>query len=124
MAQILRLRGFRVIETGDGASALAAWRDGDVCALITDLDMPGLQGRDLIGAVRGEEGQAGQAAGAAPRTWVVVCSGHPLPAGSEPGRIVPGCDAYLLKPVDMDHLARTLAEGGVRPALTAAAVDA
>ncbi|MBL8347633.1 MAG: transporter substrate-binding domain-containing protein [Rubrivivax sp.] len=115
-AQILRLRGYRVVETGDGASALAAWRDGGVRALITDLDMPGLQGRELIEALRAEEEDANPAA---PRTWVVVCSGHPLPADAEPGRIVPGCDAYLLKPVDMDRLARTLAEGGVRPASAA-----
>ncbi|MBI5721829.1 MAG: transporter substrate-binding domain-containing protein [Burkholderiales bacterium] len=120
-AQILRLRGYRVVETADGASALAAWRDGDVRALITDLDMPGLQGRELIRVLRAEEARA---AGAAPRTWVVVCSGHPLPAEGDAASFVPGCDAYLLKPVDMDCLARTLAEGGVRPASTPAAATA
>jgi len=128
-AQILRVRGFRVVEAGDGASALAACRDGDVRALVTDLEMPGLSGRELVRAVRAAEADVArqvQAEGglAAPRTWVVVCSGHPLPAGERADQVVPGCDAYLLKPVDMERLVLSLSEGGVLSSGAAAALAA
>ena len=106
-AQMLRLRGYRVSEAGDGVAALAAWREGHVSALVTDLDMPGMPGRELIRALRDAE------IGGAHRTAVVVCSGSPVPARS-PHEEALLHDAYLLKPVQLDTLVSTLRELGVR----------
>jgi signal transduction histidine kinase/ActR/RegA family two-component response regulator len=52
-ARILRNAGFRVLEAGDGRSALALWRAhaGEVGVLIADVRMPQLRGDDLAAAV-------------------------------------------------------------------------
>lgn len=114
VVQMLKLRGFDVVDTGDGAEALRLWRQAPMAALITDLDMPGLRGQDLIGAIRAAE--ATEAGSDRRRTVVVVCSGNPVPAApsTDPAEQAPtGHDAYLLKPVQIDTLAGTLAQLGV-----------
>jgi two-component system, NarL family, sensor histidine kinase EvgS len=110
-AQILRLRGYQVIEAADGPSAVAHCRDHEVRALITDLDMPGLSGLDVIRQVRAHEATVTAQGGdpERPRLAVVVCSGSPVPDAAEP----PLHDAYLLKPVQIETLSRTLESLGV-----------
>ncbi|MFD2645399.1 transporter substrate-binding domain-containing protein [Pseudomonas japonica] len=51
----LVLLGHRVSQAGDGAAALQLWRDGDFDVLITDCNMPGMDGHELTRAVRTEE---------------------------------------------------------------------
>jgi sigma-B regulation protein RsbU (phosphoserine phosphatase) len=101
-AQMLRLRGYQTIEATDGASALATWRRGGVQALITDLDMPGMQGHELIRTLRDEEGTA--------HTRIIVCSGSPVPARQQPVLH----DAYLLKPLNIETLVGALQDLGLR----------
>jgi CheY-like chemotaxis protein len=48
LAQILTDRGLRCESVLDGGEALARLRDGGVCVLVTDLDMPNLDGRALL----------------------------------------------------------------------------
>lgn len=105
VAHMLRLRGFEVHEADDGAAALQAWRASDAAALVTDDNMPGMSGHDLIRALREAERERGGRP-----TCVVMCSGNPVPASSATPRLH---DAYLLKPVQVDSLVRTLAEFGV-----------
>jgi CheY-like chemotaxis protein len=52
-ARILRNAGFRVLEAGDGRSALALWRahSGEIDVLVADVRMPQLRGDDLAAAV-------------------------------------------------------------------------
>lgn len=109
-AQMLRLRGFEVIEVEGGEAALAACQREQVGALLTDLDMPGMGGRDLVARLR--EAEVGQAE----RTVVVVCSGSPISEqGDFPGGVPPAYDAYLLKPLAMDSLLQVLRSHGVKP---------
>jgi two-component system sensor histidine kinase EvgS len=110
-AQILRLRGYQVVEAADGASAVASCREGQVRALITDLDMPGLSGLEVIRQVREHEAAMTEAGAdpERPRIAVVVCSGSPAPPAVDP----PVHDAYLLKPVQIDTLGRALETLGV-----------
>jgi CheY-like chemotaxis protein len=55
-ARILRNAGFRVLEAGDGRSALSLWRahSAEVDVLVADVRMPQLRGDDLAAAVLGE----------------------------------------------------------------------
>jgi two-component system, NarL family, sensor histidine kinase EvgS len=105
-AQMLRLRGFRVVEAPDGNTALACCEEGGVAALVTDLDMPGMPGRELIRRLREAE------QGGAPRTAVIVCSGSPVPPQNLREQALLH-DAYLLKPVQLETLVTTLGELGV-----------
>lgn len=102
--QILRQRGFAVLEAPDVASALSLWSGGSVAAVVTDLHLPEVSGHELIRAVRERE------AAHARRTVIIVCSGEePLAAG----RTRSDHDAYLQKPVQAGLLVRALAERGV-----------
>ena len=101
MAEMLRRQGYTVEETGEASAALARWRQGGLACLITDLEMPGLSGRELIRLLRDEEAQRGG------HIAVVVCSGSPVLAEGA------AHDAYLIKPVDMRALTQTLVRLGV-----------
>jgi nitrogen-specific signal transduction histidine kinase/ActR/RegA family two-component response regulator len=55
-ARIMRNAGYRVLEAGDGRSALALWRAhaAEVDVLVADVRMPQLRGDDLAAAVLAE----------------------------------------------------------------------
>jgi len=107
MSHMLRTRGYQVSEAGDATEALAAFRRGDVNALITDLSLPGMSGQELIHAIRDAEGEH------ASRTPVIVCSGSP--ASEQPYAVLERnlYDAYLLKPVQIEALVGALERLGV-----------
>jgi two-component system, NarL family, sensor histidine kinase EvgS len=107
MAQILRLRGYKTLEAGDGASALAHWRDHGAHALVTDLNMPGMQGTELIHQLRAAQSVSPGAA----RLVAIICSGNPVAEADLPGL---DFDAFLLKPLNMDLLVETLRNHGLR----------
>ncbi|TFH81701.1 ATP-binding protein [Pseudomonas kribbensis] len=52
--------GHRVVDIGSGEQALALWRGQTFDALITDINLPGLNGYDLARAIREEETAAGR----------------------------------------------------------------
>ncbi len=109
MGQMLRAHGHRVIECRSGREALAVWRAGGVCAIVTDLQMgdaDDMDGMSLVVRVR-QDMQAR-------RIPLILCSGNPVPV-QEPGDEAPAYDAWLTKPVQMSVLIQTLAELGVRP---------
>ncbi len=108
MSLMLRRRGFETQDTTRASQALSLWRQGRVRALVTDLDLPGMGGLDLIRTVRAEEQQRST------RTPVIVCSGSPVPAADEVSERVL-YDAYLVKPVNVATLADTLNRLGVVP---------
>jgi two-component system, NarL family, sensor histidine kinase EvgS len=109
MTQMLRLSGYEAHDTASASDALQRWRDGGVGALVSDLDLPGMSGIELIRALRAEEGA--REAGA--RTAVIVCSGSPVPA-ADGSAVQLLYDAYLVKPVQVRTLTDTLQRLGVR----------
>jgi two-component system sensor histidine kinase EvgS len=55
LSQQLARLGCEVVATSHGAEAVAAWRAGSFALLITDLQMPHLDGYDLARLIRSEE---------------------------------------------------------------------
>ncbi len=51
----LALLGFSADVAGDGRQALELWRSGNYAMLLSDLQMPGMDGYDLIEAIRTQE---------------------------------------------------------------------
>jgi CheY-like chemotaxis protein len=80
--------GFEVTHTADPAEALRLAAGGHWDLLLTDLDMPGMTGLELLGALR-------QVAPALP---VVVVTAH------APGALPGDVDEYLEKPLRVDEL--------------------
>ena len=77
----------------DGGHALAALRATEFDLVILDLGLPGMDGLDVLRALRG-------AGGATP---VLVLTAHDAPAQRVTG-LDAGADDYLTKPFDVDEL--------------------
>ncbi len=99
LCTVLQAAGYRVLQAGNGKEALdkATAHDGPIHALVTDLVMPGMSGRELARKVRELR----------PDTRVLFVSGY---AGDELGdRVEPG-EALLLKPFNPQELTRRIDE--------------
>ena len=81
--------GFEVVEAGDGAAALRLLRRRLVDLIITDINMPGMDGYRLIEAVREGLGDAS--------TPILVLSSEDSPAKAERAHAA-GASAWLAKP--------------------------
>lgn len=108
MARMLQREGFEVVETGDARQALQRWREGGIRALVTDLDLPGMNGLALIRCIREEAAVRGLP------TVVIICSGSPVPELDDEDSVT-GHDAYIVKPVSIEVLAQTLRRLGIAP---------
>ena len=98
--------GFEVVEAANGMEALEHLADG-VSAVITDLNMPGMDGMDVLRAVREE----------APHAPVIVLTGH----GSEAAAVEAlksGAFHYITKPANPDELANLLRQACEKSRMT------
>jgi len=108
----LELLGLGAELVQDGAAALAAWRSGRFALILSDCQMPQLDGLDLTRAIRAEE---------------QVHGGHTPIIGITAGALVEelqrclaaGMDAVLAKPLSLPSLQEALSR--FLPALAAAA---
>lgn len=92
---ILGLEGFNASVVGDGSRALAALHSSAFDALIVDVMLPGLNGLEIVRAVR-----------AHPRTAempILILTGNDDARSTWEGWRS-GCDCYLTKPFDPTHL--------------------
>jgi CheY-like chemotaxis protein len=88
----------------DGSAALAALRAGRFDLVITDYDMPGLTGAEML--------KQAAADGSMGRASALVVTAHPDPSG------VPEHTPLLRKPIDLERLlvqVRTILPAGPRP---------
>ena len=87
--EILRQKGYRLLEAANGADALAVAADhpGPIDALVTDVVMPGMNGRELAARLLEQR----------PLVKVLYTSGYPAGAFGSQGVLDPGM-AYLPKP--------------------------
>lgn len=98
----LQLIGYAAEVCVDGREALERWRRGDFAMLLTDLNMPEMDGRALARAIRAEEPE-GQ------RKPIIALTANALREEAL-GLRGAGFDGYLSKPVRLEQL-RTSIEG-------------
>ena len=96
VSDLLGQSGFEVVEASNGEEALSLIAEGGVCAVVSDVSMPGsVNGFELARRVRAES----------PRTGVVLVSGV-----TEPDVHLPGGVRFLTKPVKASTLLRLVRE--------------
>jgi CheY-like chemotaxis protein len=95
VSQMLERAGFQVLTANDGADALDRVRDTDVDAVVTDLEMPRVNGYDLIRDLRRR-----------PRTRALPIVVLTTRAGGKHLELARGLGAtsYVTKPVDEQAL--------------------
>lgn len=94
--QQLELLGYDAEVAATGNDALQMWRQGKYDLLISDLNMPDMDGRGLTEVIRREE--TGQQ-----RIPILILSAQVFG-----GEIIDGVDAYLVKPLPLQRLKATL----------------
>ena len=112
--QVIRLQlerlGWAADVVADGAQALQRWASGDYRLVLTDLQMPEMDGFELARAMR-----AAEAEGARPRTPLLALTAAALP--DELRRALDaGVDACLTKPVRLEALRDALERWDARRA--------
>ncbi|MEJ0076698.1 MAG: PAS-domain containing protein [Alphaproteobacteria bacterium] len=103
----LELLGLAADTANDGVEALDAWSaaaDGGYAALLADIHMPRMDGRELTRQIRVAEAKRGSAAARIP---IVAVTANAM-KGEDERCLAAGMDAYLAKPVNMDQLRATL----------------
>jgi CheY-like chemotaxis protein len=99
--QVGRL-GYAAEVAGNGLEALALWRSGRFAMVITDCDMPHMDGYELARQIR-----AAESAQALERSVVLAYTGSTAPGEVEKCRAA-GMDDHIAKPVDMKRLEEKL----------------
>ena len=93
LAERLVLRGFQVESATSGTDALKLSRKRDFDVLVADVKMPGIDGLDLMAAIKRDH----------PELPVILFTGHGSVAEAERG-MQGGAFDYVMKPVDIDVL--------------------
>ena len=101
VTEVLRRKGYRVLEAGDGQEALEMARRhaGPLHLLVADIVMPGMGGRDVARRLAAER----------PGLRVLLISGYGIEPGDPYGG-GPGLEAFLQKPFTPAALARRVRE--------------
>ncbi len=92
------LIGCRVHVVSDGEEALRAWRRGEYSLLLTDLQMPNMDGYTLTKAIREEESRTGRR-----RIPIVALTANALASEAE-ACLAAGMDDFLAKPLLLSEL--------------------
>ena len=105
--QQLALLGFAADVAGHGELAMALWRSGEYALLLTDLNMPKMDGYELSAAIRAEESGSR-------RIPIVALTANSLP-GEERRCRAAGMDDFLTKPTPLVNLQAVLEHWLPRP---------
>jgi len=97
IAQRLELRGFEVTKASSGDEAIKAARDDKFDLALLDLKMPGIDGTELLGILKGEHRYL----------EAIMLTGHgSVESAVECTKL--GAFGYLPKPYELDHLLEVL----------------
>jgi two-component system cell cycle response regulator DivK len=96
----LALLGFAADFSGNGSLALERWKGGGYAMLLTDLQMPVMDGYELIEAIRSQERGVG-------RIPIVVMTASASRRNTQRHRM-PDMDDYLSKPLQLAELKAAL----------------
>lgn len=99
LAERLELRGVAARVAHDGESALRVVAENAPQVMVLDVMMPGMKGLDVLQRVREEH----------PEVQVILLTGQGKTRDGIDGMRF-GAFAYLMKPLDLDELIRTLGE--------------
>jgi PAS domain S-box-containing protein len=120
MQEQLRLLGYASEVAEDGAVALDMWRSGRYALLLTDCNMPNMDGFDLTSAIR----QTELAGAAGTHLPIIAVTANAMQGEAQRCR-ERGMDDYLSKPLRLNELGPMLAKWLPLPAVDAdAAPDA
>ncbi|MEJ5988708.1 PAS domain S-box protein [Ramlibacter sp. PS3R-8] len=95
--------GYAALTASDGVEGLALWRSRRFGAVITDCNMPRMNGYELAGEIRELERLAGSG-----RVPVIACTANALPAAVELC-LAAGMDDYVVKPAALKEMSSKLA---------------
>jgi CheY-like chemotaxis protein/anti-sigma regulatory factor (Ser/Thr protein kinase) len=94
--------GYAAESVEDGAQALAEWKTGRFAAVVSDCNMPRMDGYELARAIRRIEASEGRS-----RTAIIACTANALPDEAAKCREA-GMDDCLVKPVQLDQLSKKM----------------
>jgi two-component system, NarL family, sensor histidine kinase EvgS len=100
----ISLLGLDVEVASDGSEALQKWREGRQTMVITDCNMPGMDGYALCRAIREEESRLGMA-----RTPVVAWTANAMREAADQCKAA-GMDDLMTKPTELSRLRAILAK--------------
>jgi signal transduction histidine kinase/CheY-like chemotaxis protein/HPt (histidine-containing phosphotransfer) domain-containing protein len=98
----VKVLGYAAEEADNGREALELWKSGRFGLIVTDVNMPEMDGYELTRSIRTLESRGGNA-----RTPVIACTANALP-GEVENCFAAGMDDYIAKPVDLARLAAKL----------------
>ncbi|EJM27395.1 transporter substrate-binding domain-containing protein [Pseudomonas sp. GM25] len=108
LSQQLSYLGHQVTDAEDGAHGLRAWRNEVFDVVITDCNMPIMNGYDLVRAIRQEEAERGL-----PRSLVLGFTAN-AQAQEQERCLEAGMDDCLFKPISLKDLNARLAQAEPR----------
>ena len=120
LGDALRLSGFEVLEAADGSKALTILQGGKVDLIISDVNMPGMDGYEMLSHLRAQGDQTPAIMLTARRERADVTKGLKL-----------GADDYVTKPFGLEELIlrvnavlrRTMGAASSSPKLTCGPVE-
>jgi CheY-like chemotaxis protein len=122
LTRLLDRLGYASVTAQDGREALQKWRAGGFGAVVTDCNMPEMDGYDLARAIRAAEAKQGR-----PRMPIVACTANTV-AGELQKCIEAGMDDLVAKPIELQSLATVMGNwlplpaGGEGPPLSASSL--
>jgi len=99
MRRLLEMAGYNVLEASDGEQAVKMAVEARPVLILMDLSLPKLDGLAATRQIRQKKGLK-----AVP---IVAVSAHDSPE-SRTEALAAGCDEYVTKPIDFDHLSKVL----------------
>ena len=99
MRRLLEMAGYNVLEASDGEQAVKIAVEARPVLILMDLSLPKLDGLAATRQIRQKKGLQ-----AVP---IVAVSAHDSPE-SRTEALAAGCDEYVTKPIDFDHLTKVL----------------
>lgn len=104
LKRAFEMKGYHVFEAEDGQQALDLARRYRPSLMIVDLNMPVLDGLEMIKSFRQLEGKG-------EHIPIVAITAYDV-YGMEEAALQNGCNRYLSKPLDLEELDRTLKDLG------------